>query len=232
MKTVLVTRARPGAGRTIAALEKAGYAALDAATAEVKFLDASPDLSSAAALALTSPNGAAAASALKLGGHLPVYAVGDATAEAARKAGFASVASADGDGAALARLIAANPPGGPVAHLHGVRTGFDLVAALEGAGVAAFGAAVYDTVQTPAYGDEIISALPEALVLIHSPAGAERFAEKIAGRIDPGALRAAAISDAAASPLRAAGTRRIAVAREPNEPALFDALAALFGPAP
>ncbi|WP_415491802.1 uroporphyrinogen-III synthase, partial [Brevundimonas diminuta] len=44
----------------------------------------------------------------------PVFAVGDATAEAARAAGFADVRSAAGDIHALARLIAAEAPPGPL----------------------------------------------------------------------------------------------------------------------
>lgn len=43
-----------------------------------------------------------------------MFAVGDATAEAARAAGFADVRSAAGDIHALARLIAAEAPPGPL----------------------------------------------------------------------------------------------------------------------
>ncbi|MFW6413529.1 MAG: uroporphyrinogen-III synthase [Oceanicaulis sp.] len=229
MKPVLVTRAEPGATRSVKALEGLGYRALNAATATVAFDLPAPDLSNAAALAFTSPNGAAAAGFHNVSRDLPVYAVGDATAEAARDAGFDTVKSAAGDGAALARLILADAPKGRVMHLSGTRQGFDLVAALTEGGVTAERHAVYRTVPAPPYGPELVSVLPGAVALIHSPAGAERFLARLdAEGIAANALSYAAISRAAAAPAVRAGARGVAIAAEPNEAALFSALGIVF----
>ena len=193
-------------------------------------LPSAPDYASAAALAITSPNGVEAAAALDAPRDLPVYAVGDATAAAARAAGFHDVRSAAGDGAALARLIHGDRPGGAVLHLSGRRAGFDLVGALTGCGLTARRAIVYDTPPAPPWGPEIWDALPDAIALVHSPAGAERFLGRIAETgLSPAGLRAAAISEAAGSALRRAGLKRVEIADQPDEPSLFTALGRLAG---
>jgi len=68
-------------------------------------------LTGIAALAFTSRNGVAAFAALSDDRSLPVFTVGDATAEAARTAGFAAVRSAAGALEDLARLLAEAAPG-------------------------------------------------------------------------------------------------------------------------
>ena len=70
-----------------------------------------PDLTGVAALAFTSANGVAAFAALTPDRSRPVFTVGDATAQAARAAGFARVESAGGDLDRLAALITAQGSG-------------------------------------------------------------------------------------------------------------------------
>ena len=90
------------------------------------------DLSGAQAILLTSANGARALAAAAPGPEarrLPVLAVGPATAQEARDAGFESVSTAEGDVDALAALAAARlrPDAGRLVHVAGrVSTG-DLV---------------------------------------------------------------------------------------------------------
>ncbi|PWE18197.1 uroporphyrinogen-III synthase [Marinicauda salina] len=225
-RPVLVTRAAPGARATAAKLERAGFDAVLAPVADIVFEDDPPDLAGIAALAFTSPNGVRAFARLSERRDPPVFAVGDATAEAAREAGFASVRSAQGDGADLARLIAKARPG-RVLHVRGRDLAFDLAGALAEAGIAAD--------ETIAYRAEPVDALPpgaiEALrsgcdVLIHSRKGAERLLDLADGdALAPCGF--AAISEAAAEPLRAAGLARIIVAARPDEAALIDALGRL-----
>jgi uroporphyrinogen-III synthase len=86
----------------------------------------------------------------------PAYAVGAATAEEARRAGFAEAHAAEGDAAALARLIAArlDPRGGPLLLAVGRRYGEELAVALRAAGFGVIRRVAYEV--TPA------TALPAA----------------------------------------------------------------------
>ncbi len=119
IRRVWVTRAEPGAARTADRLTALGFTPIIAPLLTLaplpEALHAAPDPAAVAALALTSPNGVEAfAPLIPRFRHHPAFAVGDATAEAARAAGFAHVRSAAGDIHALARLIAAEAPAGPL----------------------------------------------------------------------------------------------------------------------
>ncbi|MCR9129032.1 MAG: uroporphyrinogen-III synthase [Alphaproteobacteria bacterium] len=227
MRPVLVTRAEPGAARTLARLEALGHRTVNAATARIVFRDAALDLETGEALALTSPNGAVAAARLTGDRALPVFTVGSATAEAARAQGFTDIVSADGDGAALAALIVGRA-GGPVVHVHGRDQSFDLVSALETSGFAARGVTAYAAEPVEALSEDALTALHAGgVVLVHSSKGAERFvalARKAGVRETLATTRAAAISSAAAAPLKAAGVEQIIVAERPDEEALLEAL--------
>lgn len=226
---VLVTRAEPGATRTRERLQALGFIPVNAATAQIAFFDADLSLAPGEALALTSPNGAAAAARILDARSAAVFAVGDATAAAARAHGFQDVTSAGRDGAALAALLKRTRPGG-VVHVRGRDQQFDLVAALKTAGLPARAVIAYAAEPVEALSAEAITALEAgAAVLAHSPLGAERFCALLqrAGALDRLAGAAcAAMSQAAAAPLRAAGAANIAVAETPDEAALLAALEA------
>ena len=80
---------------------------------------------------------------------LPVLAVGRGSAEAARAAGFADVASADGDGGDLARLAAARFDGlaAPLLYLAGEDRARDLGGELSARGLSVRTVVVYRAVQ-------------------------------------------------------------------------------------
>jgi uroporphyrinogen-III synthase len=106
---VWITRAEPGASRTAARLQDMGLKPIIAPLLVVEPLTpVLPDLAIFTALAFTSPNGVAAYASLTPRRDHAVFAVGDATAQAASAAGFPDVRSAQGDLTALARLIAAS----------------------------------------------------------------------------------------------------------------------------
>lgn len=174
---------------------------------------AAPDLSGLAALAFTSRNGVAAFAALSADRSLPVFTVGDATAEAARGAGFASVRSAAGALADLARLVAAAAPG-PVLAPGALEPSGDLPALLPGR-VEVRALPVYRAIMTG-------TAAPAAFdaVLIHSP----RAGRAVAALGPFTGQTAVAISGAAGASLRSAQGLDIRVAARPDEPALFEAL--------
>src|SRR5690606_3696589 len=102
IRRVWVTRAEPGAARTADRLTALGFEPVVVPLLTLAplpgALNAAPPPDAVAVLALTSPNGVEAFAPLipRFRDH-PVFAVGDATAKAARAAGFADVRSASGD---------------------------------------------------------------------------------------------------------------------------------------
>jgi uroporphyrinogen-III synthase len=173
------------------------------------------------ALAFTSAAGVSAYAAVTPARDKPVFAVGDATAEVARSAGFAAVHSAGGDATALADLVAAAAPRPACVLCPGAaEPAADLPRLLADRGVTARALVVYETGETP-------TAPPPAdvfAVLIHSAKAAEVVARRLAGA-EVSRLTVLAISAAAAAPLAGLIFRRTAVARQPNEAALLALLA-------
>ena len=100
---VLVTRSQPGASETAARLKAMGYRPIAEPVFTVERLKA--ELPEFDALAFTSLNGVRVFAELSPRRDGPVFCVGARTAEEARKEGFSDVVSADGDVAALAKLI-------------------------------------------------------------------------------------------------------------------------------
>ncbi len=181
---------------------------------------AAPDLTGVATLAFTSANGVAAFAALTPDRTRPVFAVGDATAGAARAAGFARVQSASGDLDRLAALLIAQEPSvGPLLVAGAREPAGDLPALLRGR-VEAKALPVYEAVETGAAAPAAFDA-----VLIHSARAARALAAlgPFAGRT------AVALSAAAAAPLGDRSGLEIRLAPTPDETAL---LAALGKPAP
>lgn len=141
------------------------------------------DLSGAGALAFTSANGVRAFAALSTARELPVFAIGEATAAAARAAGFHEVETAGGDVGSLAGLIAASKPLLQILHFAGSERAGDLVATLAANGVAARRAVVYDAEKTAGISPSARRALegePENVaVLFYSARSARFFLEQI-----------------------------------------------------
>jgi uroporphyrinogen-III synthase len=224
MVKVLVTRTAPGALKTLSALDEMGVEAIPAITAEIR-PQATGWPALAEAIAVTSPNGAAWAVSHAPSTTFPVYAVGAATAAVMREAGFGDVTSADGDAAALSRLIAEDSVNRRIVHVRGADQAFDLVADLNARGVEAISLIAYVAQRVDALPLEALDAMtPGSVVLIHSAMGAERLVQLAGDRL--AGLRAVVISDAAALPLQGAGLSRIDIAASPNEGAVLQALAA------
>lgn len=209
-----MTRAEPGAARTAERLAALGFEPVVAPLLAIRPLpQAAPDLTGVAALAFTSRNGVDAFAALTAERELPVFTVGDATAERARQAGFAEVRSAAGAIDDLARLLAAEAPG-PVLAPGAREPAGDLPALLRGR-VEVRRLAVYEAVETGA-------AAPAAwdAVLAHSP----RAGRALVARGPVGARTAVVISEAAAAALGPQPDADIRVAARPDEAAMLEAL--------
>lgn len=217
---VWVTRAEPGASATAARLTARGHEPIVAPLLAIQPLPfpALPD--ALAALAFTSRNGVTALTGrpeLERLRRLPVFAVGDATAEAARSLGFHEVTSAKGDVTALAALIRTHGARleGPVVHLAALEPAGEL----GGAELRVIVAPVYQALELPT-APAVISAWAELdAVLVHSPRAARALAAAVGDR-DLSPVTAVCISPAAAAPLPA-GWRAIQTAEAPNEAALL-----------
>lgn len=232
--TVWITRAEPGASATAARIEALGFAPLVAPVLTVKALLTPIDLTGAAALAFSSANGVEAFAARSGVRDLPVFAVGDATAEAARAAGFIRVASADGDVAALAEVIKAARPTGAVLHPGPRQRAGDLIGALAKAHIPGRAVDLYETVEAPALPPVVRAALDEGrieAVLIHSPRAAEAVA-RLAGGDDLSEAAAFGLSQACLDPLEALNLMTLVAAEAPREDALLAALLAALGNPP
>lgn len=229
-RLILVTRPEPGAAETAARLAAMGHRALSAPMLTIRPRPPLPAGRSAPqAMLITSANAVAALP--ESFRSIPVFAVGDATAERARAAGFAAVESAGRDAVALATLVAArcDPAGAPLLLASGLGQGMPLLRDLRAAGflvrrrvayAAAPAEALPATIQTALRGGEVAAAL------FFSPATARRCVTLLRqGRIPVHAVDALAISEAAAVPLSLLPWRHIRVASNPNQDALLALLA-------
>ena len=228
---MLVTRPEPDASETAARL-----AALDIEATLCPLLihatlsTSLPDAQGFAALALTSANALRALkerNALEPYLGLKAYAVGDKTAEQARKCGFAEVESAGGTLADLAERLAHAHPEGPVFYPAGRNQSGDLAKSLAPYGVMVITAHVYamNTVsEMPAevIGDLDAGALGAAL--FYSPRTSVTFATLAAPRLSRKAQRRLGVlclSEAVAEPLIDAHFVRIGLADYPSEEAMM-----------
>ena len=221
---VWITRTRPGAERTAERLGALGIESLIDPVLEVRRLDVSIDLDGVDALAFTSPNGVAAFEGLSQGRSLPVFAVGEATADALRRIGFRRVEIAGGDLGALADLLAARRPGRVLA-LGPTEPAGDLAALATGVPIEV--RAIYETVPRVAHAAVADDAL--RAVLVHSAKAARALAAY--GDILSG-LSVIALSEACAQPLRGATLKSIAVAPFPDDTSLVRLTADVLSEAP
>jgi uroporphyrinogen-III synthase len=212
MKKVLVLRPEPGASATASQALKLGLDAIAVPLFEIEPIEwRLPDQGGLDGLLLTSANairfGGAAMGALR---GLEVYAVGDATADAARGAGFTVAATGDSGVDGLLKSIdpklrLLHPCGADRREPHGQTPEITPLI-------------VYRSREIDA---PDLAGIDGSIALIHSPRAGRRFADLVDSR---DSIAIAAISDAAAE---AAGTgwKSVNVAERPNDDALL-ALAA------
>ncbi|MDQ3246108.1 MAG: uroporphyrinogen-III synthase [Pseudomonadota bacterium] len=213
MRRLFILRPEPGASET---LEKARSLGIDAVAAPLFKIEPvewdAPEASSFDALLVTSANTIRnAGEKLKNYRGLAVHAVGAATADAARQAGFNIASSGD---SGVDRLLRSIDPDAILLHLGGedrrkpadARQSITFVT-------------LYRTV--PLGPD--LSGIAGAVAMIHSPGAAQRLGELISGQ-RRASVRIAAISKAAAE-AAGEGWKCVEHAKEPSDSALL-ALAA------
>jgi uroporphyrinogen-III synthase len=218
---VWITRAQPGAAATAARVHARGFTPVTAPVLEVwPMMDAVIDLAGVDALAFTSAAGVSAFAALTQVRDRKVFTVGDATAGAARAAGFAEVRSAKGDAQALSRLIAdASPRPVLVLNPTAAEPAADLAALLAAHGLAARSVVVYETRETA-----LAASPPDLEAVLVQSAKAARAVARLTEGADVSAVTVCVLSAAAAAPLAGVGFRRILVADKPAETALLSLL--------
>lgn len=189
-------------------------------------------LTGAQALLFTGANGARVFAAAVARRELPVFAVGDASAAAARLAGFRMVASAGGDVGDLAALVAArlNPHHGPIVHIAGSSVAGDLAGSLGARGFTVRRAVIYDAVAADRLPEDAAAALGRGEVtaaLFFSPRTAAVFVRLAAAAgLQPPCcgVVAFALSPAVAAALEDVNWRAVRVAAAPSQRDLLAAL--------
>jgi uroporphyrinogen-III synthase len=221
---IWITRAQPGADATAERVRALGHDALIAPLLAVHALeDVHVDLSGVAALAFTSANGVRAFADVNGERAIRVFAVGAATAQAARAAGFKLVLSADGNVDALAEGIGQRRGElrGVVLHLGAAELAGDLVAGLEKQGVVARSQILYETVPAPLDPEAASQLVLADAVLLHSPRAAKALAAVLKTHPAP-KLRALGLSKAVLKPLARAKLASRAFPSMPLEGALLN----------
>jgi uroporphyrinogen-III synthase len=201
-----------------------GHEAVVAPLLAVQILpDVEIDLKGVAALAFTSANGVRAFADANGERGLKVFAVGSATAQAARAAGFKSVLSADGDVEALAEGIAVRRGElrGAVLHPGAAEPAGDLAGALEKHGVVARRLILYETAPVTLDAEAAQAYARSDAVLLHSPRAAQVLAKLL--KIHPAPhLRVLGLSKAVIRPLSRIALGGRAVPPFPLEAALLN----------
>jgi uroporphyrinogen-III synthase len=227
----LITRAEPDAERTAAVLRAQGHEVIVASLLRIEHLsDADLGAGPWAAILLTSANAAQAIAVhprVTQLRALPVFAVGQHSAQAIGAAGFADVTSADGNVTDLAQRVAETmTPGALLLYLAGENRSGDLASDLRARGFAVKTTIVYRAVAAASLPHAAAEALASGIdgVFHFSRRSAEAYvnAARNTGLL-ASALKPAhfCISAHVAEPLVQTGAPTIRVAPRPVEAALI-----------
>jgi uroporphyrinogen-III synthase len=237
---VLVTRPRPDDEATAAALRAWGFVALTAPMLRFEAVAFHDDIdASYGAVIITSANALRGIEACLEDSRLlklPLLAAGEASAAAARRAGFGNVLAADGGAASLRDLVVASvkakrlKKAGTLLYLAGADLARDLSGELRARGFTVVTHTTYRMVPEVSLPREVCDAFAAngvEAVLHYSRRSARAFLEaaRSAGvEITALAIPHCCISAAVASILRDAGATQVVVAASADENAVFEAL--------
>jgi uroporphyrinogen-III synthase len=237
---VLVTRPSPDDEATASALRARGYDVLCAPMLRFEPVAFHDDMNARYGAVIVTSTNALRGIELHLKGHrlleLPLFAVGEQTAIAARRAGFTHVISANGDAGSLRDLVLAKvkakelKKASTLLHLAGADLASDLASELGEHGLRVVTQTTYRMAPVASLPREICDAFAAGqvvAVLHYSRRSARAFLDAArAGGVEISALaiQQCCISAAVASVLREAGATQVMVAASPDENALFQAL--------
>jgi len=230
---VLVTRPRADARTLVDELHAHGHTAVLAPMLTIRQrVHTPPDLTGVQAVLFTSANGVRAYATISDRRDLPAFAVGEATAEAARARGFSHVETAGGDAASLAASVRERlrPADGGLYHAAGTVTRGALAETLTAAGFAVRREALYEAVPADALPADAREALTNGTlegVLFFSPRTADTFVSVVRNAKLAAACRdvhAVCLSPAVAERARALDWASVRVAVRPDRGGLLAAL--------
>lgn len=238
---VLVTRPSPDDAQTAKNLRARGYEVLCAPMLRFEAVPFQDDEKVKYGAVVVSSANALRAAASKLSDSpllkLPLFAVGDHTAAAAREAGFGEVITSKGDAGALREQVVASAKSkqfrkaSPLLYLAGADLARDLAGELGEKGFTVTTLTTYRMVPAPSLPRDVCDAFVAheiEAVLHYSRRSARAFIDAArAGGVEISALALpqCCISPAVAAILREAGAAQVSAAATPDENALFEALA-------
>jgi len=237
---VIVTRPYPDDETTAASLSARGFDVLRAPMLRFEPVAFHEDMNARYSAVIVTSANALRGIEPHLKGHrmleLPLFAVGEHTAAAARRAGFTHVVSANGDAANLRDLVLASlkakelKKASTLLYLAGAEFARDLASELEESGFRVVTQTTYKMIAVtslPREACDAFAANQVEAVLHYSQRSARAFldAARAAGvEISALAIPQCCISAAVASVVRDAGATQVVVAATPDENALFEAL--------
>ena len=225
---VMITRPRADAQALAALLMRRGIESLIEPLLDIiPTANSSLDLHGVQALLLTSANGVRALAQTTELRDLALFAVGPATAAAARDAGFTTVTTAGGDVEALADLVEdrLDAPAGALLHVSGSAVAGDLAGRLKAAGFEARRAVLYEARPVGALSEAAVTAIGRGgidAVLLFSPRTAisfVRLSQQASLALDR--VRALCLSRAVAQHAEVVPWGDVAVAARPDQDALL-----------
>ncbi len=242
---VLVTRPHPDDETTAAALRARGFEVLRAPMLRFEAVPFGDDEDADYGAVIVTSANALRAIASKLADSrllkLPLFAVGEHTATAARDAGFAQVITSRGDASALRDLVQTSvkskqlKKAGTLLYLAGADLARDLAGELGEKGFTVVTHTTYRMVPATGLPREICDAFVAhqvEAVLHYSRRSARAFLEAARSggvEISALALPQCCISAAVAAVLRDAGATQVTAAAQADENALFEALDRVLG---
>ena len=239
---VLITRPRDEAEALSGRISALGFVPIIDPMIEIRMLsNVSVDHRNLQAVVFTSANGVRAlASNAGFSRALPAFAVGAATAAAARAAGFTAVVEGPGTVEELAPLIAGQcqPSRGALLHVSGSVVARDLAPLLAKTGLTVNRAILYESVQATQLQRETCDGFAQSKIgaaLFFSPRTARTFVNVVtaAGLVGTvGSVVALSLSVAVAEVLAPLTFARTMTAARPTTDSLLESLASFNHPSP
>ncbi|MET4103002.1 uroporphyrinogen-III synthase [Roseovarius sp. MBR-78] len=222
---LLITRPEPSASHFAADLRAAlpGAEVIISPLMRITYGGTLPPPVPGEVLIFTSCHGVEGVCRLSPRRDLTAYAVGRATAEAARQRGFTTIA-AEGDAPSLLARIAADGARGPFLHPRGAHVAADIAAALRSAGHAAREVVVYDQEALPLSeaARAALDGTAPVIVPLMSPRSAVLFLDAAGQTRAP--LLIAAMSRNVATRIPEGAAERVVVAKTPDAASMRTAL--------